>query len=117
MFSRYSKLENNFLYLMEALCDISLRKFGSEQKTEGTLTHLEKEIQEVREDPDNLIEWADCIILAIDGALRRGHEPKELLNAIWAKLQIIDNRMYPDARDNNESIEHIKGKRKKAFKD
>ncbi|AET42165.1 hypothetical protein VPEG_00014 [Vibrio phage SIO-2] len=36
----------------------------------GVFKHLEKEAVELEEDPSDLLEWADCFILTIDGAMR-----------------------------------------------
>lgn len=75
----------------------------------GVLDHIEKEMGEVREDPTDLGEWVDLIILAFDGAWRAGHEPQAILDAIAAKQARNEAREWPDWRtqDTGRAIEHV----------
>ncbi|UHD87269.1 protein of unknown function DUF550 [Vibrio phage D4] len=56
--------------LLEAQRAFSVRAFGYHSITTGVHAHLLEEIKEVRHDPEDLTEWADCLILALDGAHR-----------------------------------------------
>ena len=88
----------------------SAQTFGPGARTAGVLDHITKEIAEVRAAPDDITEWADLIILAFDGALRAGHEPLAIIQAIKAKQKRNEGRTWPDWRtaDPDKAIEHIR---------
>lgn len=88
--------------------EFSLRTFGPGPRTNGVLDHIAKELDEIRKAPDDLSEWADIIILALDGAWRTGAEPQDILDAIAAKQAKNEARTWPDWRtqDPNKAIEH-----------
>lgn len=74
----------------------------------GVIDHLRKELDEVAEDPTDLSEWVDVIILGFDGAWRAGHEPQAIIDAIKAKQARNEARTWPDWRtaDPDKAIEH-----------
>ena len=74
----------------------------------GVIDHLRKELDEVAEDPTDLSEWVDVIILGFDGAWRAGHEPQAIIDAIKAKQARNEARTWPDWRtaDSDKAIEH-----------
>lgn len=76
----------------------------------GPLAHLRKEVEEVEVDPTDLEEWVDCIILALDGAWRGGHEPQQIIDAIKAKQAKNEARSWPDWRGipADQAIEHVR---------
>lgn len=86
----------------------SQRTFGPGPRTAGVLAHIRKELAEIEENPGDVSEWADLIILAIDGAWRAGHSPEAIAAAIPAKQTINEGRKWPDWRtaDPNGPIEH-----------
>lgn len=88
----------------------SLATFGPGPRTAGVLDHLRKELVEVEADPDDASEWADLVILACDGALRRGIAPRDLLDAILAKQERNEGRTWPDWRTApvDRAIEHVR---------
>lgn len=88
----------------------SLTTFGPEPRTAGVLDHLRKELAEVEADPDDPSEWADLIILACDGALRRGIAPRVILDAVLAKQERNEARTWPDWRGlpSDRAIEHVR---------
>lgn len=55
-------------------------------------------------------EWVDVIILALDGALRSGADPQEILDAVLAKQAANEARPWPDWRtmSEEEAIEHVR---------
>lgn len=79
----------------------------------GVIDHIEKELDEVREDVTCLEEWVDVIILAFDGAWRAGHEPQAIIDAVKAKQLRNEAREWPDWRtmSADEAIEHVKAER------
>ena len=74
----------------------------------GVIDHLRKELDEVAEDPTDLSEWVDVIILAFDGAWRSGASPEEIIEAIVAKQTKNEGRRWPDWRTAapGKAIEH-----------
>jgi hypothetical protein len=91
--------------------------FGEGPRTEGLLKHIAKECLEVHQAiPDNLEEWVDIIILAIDGATRSVYKDDPLKAAqtvAWylrRKLEKNEKRKWPPLgqKSQDEPIEHIK---------
>lgn len=81
--------------------------FGDGQRTEGLCRHIEKELQEIRESPSDIMEWIDVVILALDGAWRAGHSVKEICDALEKKQQINSERRWIRTPE-NEPTEHVK---------
>src|SRR6185369_15581595 len=88
----------------------SYKTFGPGERTEGVVDHIRKELEEVLENPRDISEWADIIILAIDGAWRVGFEPQEIIEAVQNKLIKNEKREWPDWRtaEPGKAIEHIR---------
>lgn len=86
----------------------SAKTFGPGERTAGVLDHIRKELLEVEADPSDVKEWVDLVILALDGAWRAGHEPREIVDAIVAKQTKNEGRTWPDWRtaDPTKAIEH-----------
>jgi hypothetical protein len=96
--------------------EVSTRAFGPPDdpragtRLAGVLEHMRREMIEVIDAPHDPFEWADLIILAIDGAWRQGIEPERLAAALLAKQSINRYREWPDWRlaSPDEPIEHIR---------
>lgn len=90
--------------------DWSTKTFGPDPRTQGLLDHIRKELKEIEQDPGDLYEWVDLIILALDGAWRHGHAPAEIAKAIALKQAANEARQWPDWRTQSvdTAIEHIK---------
>lgn len=88
--------------------DFSLATFGPGARPLGVIDHIRKELLEIEAAPADLGEWVDVAILAFDGALRAGHEPQAIIDAIKAKQARNEARTWPDWRgmDPNKAIEH-----------
>lgn len=91
----------------------SFETFGpprGEQPSAGVIDHIRKELGEIEEDPFDLMEWVDVIILAFDGALRAGHDPAAIIRAYHEKMAINRERDWPDWRtaEPGKAIEHIR---------
>ena len=93
---------------IEAAIPISTRNYGPGSRLVGVIKHIEKELIEVQLSPQDPFEWADLIILAIDGAWREGIAPEALTAALVAKQAINSRRRWPDWRtaSPDEPIEH-----------
>jgi len=88
----------------------SLRTFGPGARTEGVIAHIRKELSEVERKPDDVFEWIDIVLLALDGAWRAGHSPEAIAFALCEKQGRNEARDWPDWRDAdpNGPIEHIR---------
>jgi hypothetical protein len=82
--------------------------FGRTSRTEGILQHIEKEVAEVRANPQDLSEWCDVVILALDGAWRQGFTPYEICKALEAKQAKNMARTYPADVPDNQPSEHVR---------
>lgn len=89
--------------------EFSRNTFGPGNRTEGVLDHIRKELLEIENEPLNLIEWIDVVLLALDGAWRSGYSPEEIAYALEAKQLKNEKRTWPDWRtaDPNSAIEHL----------
>lgn len=61
---------------------------------EAPLAHLRKEIDEVLEDPKAIEEWADVLLLVLDGISRAGYSVDAVEHAAWTKLDINRKRKW-----------------------
>lgn len=86
----------------------SEKTFGPGARTKGVLDHLRKELQEIEKKPQDLSEWIDVVLLALDGAWRAGHSPEEIAKALAAKQKKNEQRKWPDWRTQSpdKAIEH-----------
>ena len=84
--------------------------FGPGQRTQGVIDHIRKELREIEQEPTDLSEWVDVILLALDGAWRAGHSPEQIAALIEAKQTKNETRDWPDWRtaDPSKAIEHIR---------
>lgn len=89
--------------------DFSQRIFGPGRRTQGVIDHIQKELAEIDAQPDDLMEWVDVVLLALDGAWRSGHTPEEIAAAITAKQIKNEGRRWPDWRsaESDKAIEHL----------
>jgi len=88
----------------------SERTFGPGTRTNGVLDHIRKELHEIEQDPTDLEEWIDVVLLALDGAWRAGNEPEAVARMLDAKMTKNEARQYPDWRTvgQDKAIEHIR---------
>lgn len=90
--------------------EFSIKTFGPSERLDGVIDHIKKELKEVEENPYDLEEWIDIVLLAFDGARRAGHSPEEIAQALSDKQTKNENRVWPDWRnvDPSKAIEHVK---------
>ena len=92
----------------------SLKTFGPGARANAVVDHITKELDEIREAPDDLTEWIDVIILALDGAWRcceATNRPLSDINETLIIKQLINqSREWPDWRDSDldKAITHVK---------
>ena len=84
--------------------------FGPGDRVQGVIDHIRKELVEIEAASDDLSEWVDVIILALDGAWRAGHTPEAIAYAIAMKQTKNETRKWPDWRtaEPGKAIEHIR---------
>jgi hypothetical protein len=56
----------------------SERTFGPGSRHEGVVDHIKKELREIEQKPEDVMEWVDVTILALDGAWRTGASPDHI---------------------------------------
>jgi hypothetical protein len=88
--------------------EFSERTFGPGARAKGVVAHIRKELLEIEAAPDDLAEWIDVAILALDGAWRTGATPQQIIDALVAKQTKNEARTWPDWRtmDPDAAIEH-----------
>ncbi len=69
------------------------------QTVDGKLAHLQREIKELRDEPSDHSEWADCLILLLGAAFKHGFDLDGLIVNAHAKMDINEDRQWgePDA--------------------
>lgn len=88
--------------------EFSLKTFGPGRRTKGITKHIQKELQEILEDPEKSAhEWIDVVILGVDGYWRHGGE--DLDTEINSKLQANRLRTWPVPSSEDEPVEHVGG--------
>lgn len=98
-------------WYLERQIRFSEQAFGPGFRRKGVIDHIRKELIEIEDTPENdLSEWIDVIILALDGAWRTGASPADILQAVHDKLKVNEGREWPDWRtaSADEAIEHVK---------
>ena len=87
--------------------DFSFKTFGPPE-TRGPicpLTHLKDEVQELIDNINDPMEWADCFLLLLDAAARAGHSVDDLIDFGAAKLEI--NKLRKWELQDNGVYKHI----------
>ena len=82
----------------------SREAFGPSDRLDGVLEHMRREMVEVRACPQDAFEWADLIILALDGAWRQGIDPADIVMALSVKQAINRRRRWPDWRLHGQDV-------------
>lgn len=88
----------------------SAKTFGPGRRTGGVTQHIEKECAEIRAKPDDLEEWADVIILGLDGFWRAAPSKEIALQRLGQILQAKQDknfaRKWPAPVDEDTAVEH-----------
>jgi hypothetical protein len=100
----------------------SAKTFGTEARKEGLLRHIERECNEVRTaesgGSNELSEWIDIVMLALDGAWRREWSStfyttneavaEEVVTALLAKMAVNQAREWPaPGVPEDQPVEHV----------
>ncbi len=101
--------EYTFLFLyLSAQRAWSHVTFGRGRRTVGITRHIEKECEEIRAKPDDLGEWIDVMILALDGYWRAGGTPNMIEWHLREKQDKNFGRRWPAPQSEDEPTEHVK---------
>lgn len=77
----------------------SIATFGPGDRHAGILAHIRLELDEIAAKPDDLEEWIDVVLLAMDGAARAaGADGRAFVDALVAKDAKNRARSWPDWR-------------------
>lgn len=84
--------------LQDIVADFQRRKFP-DQPMSAKLVHCQREINEILEKPDDLVEWADAFILFLGAAAKAGYTTDHLIAMAHVKLARCELRKWgpPDA--------------------
>lgn len=85
--------------------------FGRGKRTAGLIKHIRSELDEIAENPGDLMEWVDVIILALDGAWRNCPASSTDIAAAMIAKQVINKwRQWPKIEEvsEDEPSEHLK---------
>lgn len=82
--------------------------FGPGRRTIGICEHIKKELAEIQEDPDDVREWIDVLILAMDGYWRHGGKPEELAEMLEAKQRVNFECAWPAVKPEDQPMEHLR---------
>ena len=84
----------------------SIDLFGNPTNPLPTLNHLLKEVKETVEAPEDVVEYADMLILLLGAFKRTGGTAEQLVQAALDKVEINKVRKWGKP-DENGVIEHI----------
>lgn len=84
----------------------SKQTFGPGKRTRGIIQHIGKELLEIEAKPEDLSEWVDVMILAMDGYWRHGGTPGQLMHDLQAKQNKNFARIWPTPKSEDDAIEH-----------
>lgn len=96
--------------MIDRLYAWSLEAYGPGMRTKGILDHIRKELKEIEDDPEDMEEWIDVILLALNGAQRLNKGGQAILDQLFKKIVKNEFREWPDWRthDPDKAIEHVK---------
>lgn len=99
---------NNLEAYYQRQIEWSGRTFGPGKRTRGIVEHIRKELDEVLAKPDDLSEWVDVVILAMDGFWRHGGTADGFMAALLAKQAKNFARKWPPPGPEDRAIEHVR---------
>jgi hypothetical protein len=79
----------------------SSKTFGTPEVRDciAPLRHLKEEVQELIDNPNDEMEWADCFLLLLDAAWRKGYTVDDLTKFASQKLEINKKRTWKKRDD------------------
>lgn len=105
----------NFLRGFAAFFDEKMvwseKTFGPRDRYNGLIAHIRKELVEIEAKPNDLEEWVDVVLLAMDGAWRSaGADGAAFVQALLLKQVKNVSRSWPDWRTlkPDQVLEHVR---------
>ena len=98
---------NDWQKLQDEIEKWSDNQFGFNRPPTGSINHLIKEVQELKEEQYCLEEYADCLMLILDAARMAGYNCDNLFKATQDKLKVNKNRKWGPL-DKDGVSEHIR---------
>lgn len=86
----------------------SEKTFGPGPRTIGITKHIEKECEEIRQNPTDLEEWIDILILGLDGYWRAGGKAEDLMLHLQMKQDKNFARQWPAPISQDLPVEHVR---------
>ena len=102
--------DNNITAYLERQRVWSKRTFGPGKRTKGIIDHITKELHEIAASLEDLSEWIDVVILAMDGYWRHGGTPEQFMQDMQAKQNKNFARQWPAPESEDVAVEHIREK-------
>lgn len=99
---------DNFNKFIKDRNKFSSETFGTPEERDclGPLHHLQEEVRELIDNTNDKMEWADCFLLLLDAAWRKGYTIDDLVE--FAKLKLEINKTRSWKKDKNGVYKHIK---------
>ena len=104
---RYNGGPWDFFKVMENWAKWSDSVWGENRPPNGTVNHLVEEAAELAENPTDIMEYVDVIMLAVDGLRQAGFDFAEFTDAAIKKLAINKAREWGPVDENGVS-RHVK---------
>lgn len=73
----------------------------------GAIKHLQREVKELHDNPADITEYADCLLLLMSTASRAGFSMHDIVRAGWEKLAVNKGREW-GTPDSEGIIEHTR---------
>ena len=86
-----------------AFTDVTFPKATARSKA----LHMSEEAKEAADDPSDILEWADCMILLLDGARKAGYSTQDIYAGVLRKMEINKNRRW-EIPDGEGIARHVK---------
>lgn len=104
--SNMPKQPSDILRLQNELAEWSDQQFGYNRSPIRPIKHLQREVEELLQSPDDPMEYADCLLLIIDAFRMAGGNADELIKYGFQKLEINRQRQWgtPDADGVTEHV-------------
>ena len=106
----------------------SYQTFGPGPRTLGVVAHIRKDIAEIEDELEDLSEWADLVILALDGCWRaminwddpsdgpgsrQWHDVEDdILDLLFCQTDERDTSNWPDFESIHDLLDEIEGPKK-----
>lgn len=83
-------------------------QFGKGRRTIGICNHIRSELVEIEDNPDDLEEWIDVLLLAFDATWRLGATPEDVVRTLLKKQrENMEKRKWGDIPPEDEPSFHL----------